>query len=102
MSTNEAATVSQGGSPTAQTSTGNKYTIMSKASLEELRDNTIKWRLEPAEKGRVFLQNEIETLKQNFEKPDLTSKEKELADHERIIAEVTQELRLINEALATK
>lgn len=104
VSTDESGDVAQSPDNSTQSNvvSGNKYANMSKESLEELKANTIKWRLESAEKGRDFLVNEIETLKKAFDNPDLTLKEKELADHERIIAEVTEELRLINEALATK
>ncbi|MBG9737085.1 stalk domain-containing protein [Paenibacillus alvei] len=84
----------------------NPYKDGSKENLETLRDS-IDNRIKPAVKERQSLVDEIETLKKSQEKsgsevPVLKDKEKQLAEYDRMIAEDTEKLRLVEEALATK
>ncbi|KJB88573.1 copper amine oxidase [Paenibacillus sp. E194] len=86
---------------------GNKYMTDSKESLEVLRDSIKNNRIKPAVEGRKNIVAEIEDLRKEEEKsgvkaPVLEAIEKQLAEYDKMIAEDTEELRLVEEALATK
>jgi hypothetical protein len=82
----------------------NKYINGNKKSLEELKYSIENNRLKPAREGRESILAEIEILKtagMNGEPaPVLSVKEAQLAEYDALIAKDTEELRLVNEALA--
>ncbi|WP_339292742.1 stalk domain-containing protein [Paenibacillus sp. FSL W8-0187] len=90
--------------PSKPATGGNKYLGDSKASLEELKYSIENKKLKPVIEGRKAILAEIEILKtsgMNGEPaPGLVSKEKQLAEYDAMIADATEELRLVNEALA--
>jgi len=94
------------GGSTGPVSSNNKYLGDSKESLEVLRDSIKKNRIKPAVEGRKNIVAEIEILKtsgMNGEpSPGLAAKETQLKEYDEIIANATEELRLVEEALATK
>jgi len=86
---------------------GNKYAGGSKESLEELKSSIENNRIKPAKEGRKNIIAEIEDLKKEEKKsgveaPALKVKEKQLAEYDKMIEEDTEELRLVEEALAAK
>lgn len=82
----------------------NKYMGSSKENLEELKFSIENRRLKPVIEGRKGILAEIEILKtsgMNGEPaPGLVDKQKQLAEYDAIIADATNELRLVEEALA--
>ena len=90
--------------PTEPATKENKYMGGSKANLEELKNSIVNKRLKPVIEGRKEILAEIEILKKsgiNGEPaPNLAVKEKQLAEYDAMIAEDTEELRLVEEALA--
>lgn len=95
----------EGSTETTKPSTSeNKYMGGTKKSLEELKHSIENNRLKPVVEGRKSILAEIEILKtsgMNGEPaPGLAAKEKQLAEYDKMIAEDTEELRLVNEALA--
>ena len=104
VSTDEEKSAPSASEPAEQSNatSGNKYANYTKGSLLELKASIENNTLKLGTEGREALLAEIETLKKAFDNPDLTLKQNELANYERIITEATEELRLINEALATK
>lgn len=93
-----------GGKAESGSPVGNKYLGDSKASLEELKYSIENNRLKPTKEGREEILAEIEILKtsgMNGEPaPGLVVKEAQLAEYDGLIAKATEELRLVNEALA--
>ena len=90
--------------PTESTTKENKYMGGSKASLEELKNSIVNNRIKPAEEERKAILAEINILKtsgMNGEPaPGLVDKEKQLKEYDEIIARATEELRMVEEALA--
>lgn len=84
---------------------GNKFMNDTKESLEiykEGKENTLKY----AAEGHDYIAKDVERLKKAREEgltaPTLESREAELAQLEKRIAEGNEELRLVNEALEAK
>lgn len=92
----------EGSAETTKPSTSeNKYMGGTKKSLEELKHSIENNRIKPAEEGRQNIVTEIEELKKaGDDVPILAVKEKRLKEYDEIIAKATEELRLVNEALA--
>lgn len=81
--------------------TDNKYMGGSKENLEELKSSIENNRIKPAVEERKSIVAEIENLKKSGDDlPILEVKEKRLKEYDEIIAKATEELRLVNEALA--
>ncbi|EJW17004.1 copper amine oxidase [Paenibacillus alvei] len=104
VTSKQAASATAGGSTKAD---ANEYMADSKESLEVLRDSIKNNRIKPAVEERQSLVEEIEDLRKEEEKsgrevPVLKAKEKQLAEYDEIIARANKELRLVEEALATK
>lgn len=82
----------------------NQYIGSSKENLEELKYSIENRRLKPAIDGRKEILAEIEILKTSGMNggpaPGLAAKEKQLKEYDDIIAKDTEELRLVEEALA--
>ncbi|WFR63022.1 copper amine oxidase [Paenibacillus amylolyticus] len=101
------STVSNSAEPTASIPavTSNKYVGYTKASLIELRDSKINNTIKPVSEGRESILKEIADAKELIAKgvpvTNLEIFEKELASHDKILAEANAELKLIDEALAT-
>lgn len=87
------------------TSKDNKYIGSSKENLEELKYSIEIRMLKPAIEEREFILKEIEILKtsgMNGEPaPGLAAKERQLKEYDDIIAKDKEELRLVEEALAS-
>ncbi|MBO2942821.1 copper amine oxidase [Paenibacillus sp. F411] len=85
-------------------SSGNKYAGSSKESLEELKQSIEKNRIKPAVEEREHILQEIEILKKpdafGQSAPNLEVKQKQLAEYDEIIRKATEELGLVEEALA--
>ncbi|MFL1672211.1 copper amine oxidase [Paenibacillus dendritiformis] len=90
--------------PPSKPAADNKYIGGSKESLEELKSSIENNRIKPTEEGRKNILAEIEILKTSGPNgepaPGLAAKEKQLKEYDEIIAKATEELRLVNEALA--
>lgn len=106
VTTGQDGPTSTNGSSTSKLTSDNEYMGDSKKTLEELKYSLENRRLAPLYKERESILKEIEMLKKiQAEKPDLDSsaleaKEKQLTEYDEMIAEDTEELRLVNEALA--
>lgn len=94
-----------GSDTTNPEATSNKYTGYSKKSLEELKESKINNTIKPVSEGRESILKEIAALKELQAKgvpvTNLDTFEKELASHDKILAEANADLKLIEEALAT-
>jgi hypothetical protein len=105
VTSKQAVNASVGGSTKAEMN-GNEYMADSKESLEVLRDSIKNNRIKPAVEGRKNIIAEIEILKtsgMNGEpSPGLAAKEKQLEEYDEIISKASEELRLVEEALASK
>ncbi|MFL1674810.1 copper amine oxidase [Paenibacillus dendritiformis] len=88
-------------SSTSKPTSDNKYTGDSKESLEALKDSIENRRLKPLVKERQELLTEIEALKKVGDSvPVLADKEKRVQEYDDMISKESEELRLVNEALA--
>lgn len=83
-----------------QTSSGNKYMGGSKENLQELKRSIELNQIKPAEEGRKVILADIETLKNLGGGEALKKKEEILKEYEDIIANASEELQLVEEALA--
>ncbi|MFW5434365.1 stalk domain-containing protein [Paenibacillus apiarius] len=95
---------SAGGS-TKPTTSGNKYMGNTRDSLLTVKDSIENKILKPTIKGREEILAELDQLKKSWEgvepSPAIVSKEKQLADYNKMIDENNEELRLVNEALTS-
>ncbi|MFS0858340.1 stalk domain-containing protein [Paenibacillus taichungensis] len=99
--TDESTVESETATPVA---TSNKYTGYSKKSLEELKESKINNTIKPVSEGRESILKEIAALKELQDRgvpvTNLETFEKELASHDKILADANADLKLIDEALA--
>lgn len=95
---------SSSGSDEAATSV-NKYIGGSKKALEELKASLETNTLKPRTEERARLVAELDQLKKSWDgaepSPAIVAKEKQLKEYDEIIAKANEDLRLVNEALAT-
>ncbi|RPK29989.1 stalk domain-containing protein [Paenibacillus xylanexedens] len=96
---------SSGATASAPTNASNKYIGYTKSSLEELKESKINNTIKPVSEGRESILKEIADAKELMAKgvpvTNLEIFEKELASHDKILAEANAELKLIDEALLT-
>lgn len=85
---------------------GNPYLGRSKSDLESVKEITESKILKPTKEGREKILAEIEILKTSGPNgtpaSGLEAKEKQLKEYDEIIAKADEDLRLVEEALATK
>lgn len=82
------------------TKSGNKYAGSTKESLQELKTSIENNRIKPIQEGITTLRSDIEELKKHGAGDALRLKEDVLAEHETLLREANEELRLVEEALA--
>lgn len=80
---------------------GNKYAGSTKESLQELKASIETNRIKPVEEGIEIIKADIEELKKAGATEALSLKEKVLAEYETLLADGKEELRLVEEALAS-
>lgn len=96
---------SSGATASPPNNASNKYIGYTKSSLEELKESKINNTIKPVSEGRESILKEIADAKglmaNGVPVTNLEIFEKELASHDKILAEANAELKLIDEALLT-